>query len=198
MAALRPEVDPYIPEAFSKAEYIVTDAGNRVSRKALILGSQNITVGGKTIIQSGAVIRGDLRRSAGVGAGQAALVSIGKYGMISRNVIIRPPYKTYKGAFNYYPVKVGDNVHIGQGSIIEAASIGSNVHIGKNCVIGRFVIIKDCVQILDDAVVPANAVIPPFSVYGGNPAQFLEELPESFPEAHEEFVTEYFEQFRVR
>lgn len=48
---------------------------------------------------------------------------------------IRPPYKTYRGNFNYYPMKIGDHVHIGANSIVEAATIGSHVEIGKNCVI---------------------------------------------------------------
>lgn len=51
--------------------------------------------------------------------------------------IARPPYKTYRGNFNYYPMKIGDHVHIGAGSVVEAATIGNNVEIGKNCVIVR-------------------------------------------------------------
>jgi carbonic anhydrase/acetyltransferase-like protein (isoleucine patch superfamily) len=47
----------------------------------------------------------------------------------------RPPYKTFRGAFNYYPMKIGDYVHIGAGSVIEAATIGNHVEIGKNCII---------------------------------------------------------------
>lgn len=38
---------------------------------------------------------------------------------------------------NYYPVKIGDFVTIGAGSIVEAAVIGNFVEIGKNCVIVR-------------------------------------------------------------
>ena len=49
----------------------------------------------------------------------------------------RPPYKTYRGNFNYYPMKIGDHVHIGANSIVEAAQIGNHVEIGKNCVIVR-------------------------------------------------------------
>ena len=49
----------------------------------------------------------------------------------------RPPYKTFRGKFNYYPMKIGDHVHIGAGSIVEAASIGNHVEIGKNCIIVR-------------------------------------------------------------
>jgi carbonic anhydrase/acetyltransferase-like protein (isoleucine patch superfamily) len=37
--------------------------------------------------------------------------------------------------FSYYPMKIGDHVHIGEDTVVEAASIGSHVMIGKNCVI---------------------------------------------------------------
>lgn len=32
-------------------------------------------------------------------------------------------------------MKIGDHVTIGEGSIVEAATIGSHVNIGKNCII---------------------------------------------------------------
>ena len=51
--------------------------------------------------------------------------------------VYRPPYKTYRGNFNYYPMKIGDHVHIGANSIVEAATIGNHVEIGKNCIIVR-------------------------------------------------------------
>ena len=50
----------------------------------------------------------------------------------------RPPYKTYRGNFNYYPMKIGDHVHIGANTVVEAAQIGNHVEIGKNCIIVRF------------------------------------------------------------
>ena len=34
-------------------------------------------------------------------------------------------------------MKIGYNVHIGAGSVVEAATIGNCVEIGKNCVIVR-------------------------------------------------------------
>jgi acetyltransferase-like isoleucine patch superfamily enzyme len=51
------------------------------------------------------------------------------------NLVFRPPYKTYRGNFNYYPMKIGDHVHIGANTVVEAATIGNHVEIGKNCVI---------------------------------------------------------------
>ncbi|RKO83140.1 hypothetical protein BDK51DRAFT_14424, partial [Blyttiomyces helicus] len=103
---------------YTPSEYIETDTGNKVSRKSVICGSQNITLGGKTIIQTGCVVRGDLRRA---GAGAACVVAIGRYCLLSQRSIVRPPYKTYKGIFSYYPVKIGDHVVVGEDSVVEAA-----------------------------------------------------------------------------
>lgn len=83
------------PIRYAKADYIETDTGNKVSRKCTICGSQNIILGGKTIIQSGVVVRGDLRR-AGSG-GHAVVVAVGKYCVLGEGSVVRPPYKTYKG-----------------------------------------------------------------------------------------------------
>jgi len=100
----------------------------------------------------------------------------------------RPPYKTYRGTFNYYPMKIGDFVHIGANTIIEAATIGNHVEIGKNCVIvsgllsfdsigfshslypqGKFTIIKDCTKIADNTIIPPNTVIPALTLFAGSP-----------------------------
>jgi len=131
----------------------VKDTGNKVSRRATISGPQNIILGGKTIISNGAIIRGDLKRA---GPGHAVVISLGRYCLVGEGCVMRyvsrplprsseaissrrgpsrPPYKTYRGAFNYYPMKIGDYVHIGANTIVEAATIGNHVEIGKNCVI---------------------------------------------------------------
>ncbi|KAH8917484.1 dynactin, subunit p25 [Atractiella rhizophila] len=184
--------------AYKKADYIETDTGNKVSRKCVICGSQNIMLGGKTIIQN-AIIRGDLRRSSAPTVGSAAVhsivISIGKYCLISDGVVVRPSYKTYKGVFSYYPMKVGDNVHIGANTVLEAASVGNGVEIGKNCVIGRFSILKDNCKIADNSIVTPNTVVPSLCVYGGQPARFIEELPEVTPEVVEQKTKSYYARF---
>lgn len=86
-------------------------------------------------------------------------------------------------------MKIGDHVHIGAGSVIEAATIGNHVEIGKNCIIvsptcntctiwktnvwfeGKFTIIKDCVKIADNTVIPPNTVIPTLALFGGSPGK---------------------------
>nr|CAG8490252.1 11136_t:CDS:2 [Entrophospora candida] len=148
-----------------------------------------------TIIQTDCVIRGDLRRT---GTGHAVVVAIGRYCLLTRGSIIRPPYKTYKGVFSYYPVKIGDHVTIGEGSVVEAAIIGSFVHIGKNCVIGRFAIIKDCCRIEDNTVISPNTVVPSFSIYEGSPGVFVDELPECVQDIYEAKTKDYYSKFQPK
>ncbi|ELU39124.1 dynactin, subunit p25 [Rhizoctonia solani AG-1 IA] len=159
------------------------DTGNKVSRRATIAGPQNIILGGKTVIASGAIIRGDLRRT---GTGSAVVISLGRYCLISEQCIMRPPYKTYRGNFNYYPMKIGDHVHIGAGTVVEAATIGNHVEIGKNY----------CAKIDDNSIVPPNTVIPALARFGGSPAQFIEELPESTMENVEIHTKGYYSRFQ--
>lgn len=59
-------------------------SGNKVSKQTVLCGSQNIVLNGKVIIQSDAIIRGDL-----------ANVRIGRYCIISKNAVIRPPFKKF-------------------------------------------------------------------------------------------------------
>ncbi|EJD07275.1 dynactin, subunit p25 [Fomitiporia mediterranea MF3/22] len=178
---------------YIKNEFIETDTGNKVSRRATIAGPQNIILGGKTIISSGAIIRGDLRRT---GPGHTVVIQLGRYCVIGENCVVRPPYKTYRGQFNYYPMKIGDHVHIGAGSIVEAASIGSHVEIGKNCIISKFVIIKDCAKIADNTVLMPGCVVPALAHFSGAPGQFVEDLPESTQEVIEAETKSYYDRFQ--
>ncbi|KAJ2985583.1 hypothetical protein NUW58_g5453 [Xylaria curta] len=68
----------------AKGEYIETDTGNKVARKAVLVGTQHIMLGGKTVIQAEAMIRGDLARTAqpastpGAAPGSNTAVAIGR------------------------------------------------------------------------------------------------------------------------
>ncbi|RYP61495.1 hypothetical protein DL769_007677 [Monosporascus sp. CRB-8-3] len=174
-----------------KGEYIETDTGNKVARKAILIGTQHIMLGGKTVIQAEAMIRGDLYRTAqsssssGSAPGSNTAVAIGRYCFLSKGCCLRPPGRMYKGSFTYLPLRLGDQVFIGEGSVVQAATIGSHVRIGSNVVIGEFAIIKDYVRILDGTIVPANMVIPSFSIVAGQPARVIGEVPEGGHEAFE-------------
>ena len=49
----------------------------------------------------------------------------------------------------FFPLQIGDNVFIGEGSIVNAAVVSSYVYIGKNVIIGRRCVLKDCKCIFD-------------------------------------------------
>ncbi|KAK4235201.1 trimeric LpxA-like protein [Achaetomium macrosporum] len=175
-----------------RGEYIETDTGNKVARKATLVGTQNIMLGGKTVIQPEVMIRGDLIRTIQASSQSASgappnntAVSIGRYCFLSRGCCLRPPGRLYKGTFTYMPLRMGDHVFVGPGSVIQAASVGSHVHIGTNVVVGEFAIIKDYVRILDGTVVPPNMVIPSLSIVAGQPARLIGEVPEGGHEAFE-------------
>ncbi|KAI5793062.1 trimeric LpxA-like protein [Geopyxis carbonaria] len=174
-----------MPPKQVKGEYIETDTGNKVSRKSVILGSQNIILGGKTIIQADCTIRGDLRRTAAPGQHGNVAIAVGRYCFLGRSSVLRPPGKIHRGQFSYYPMKLGDHVFVGEGAVVEAAILGNYVHIGKDCVIGKFTIIKDCVRIEEGTVIAPGTVIPPFSLVSGRPGVVIEELPETAQEGLE-------------
>ncbi|KAI1397112.1 trimeric LpxA-like protein [Hypoxylon fuscum] len=175
----------------AKGEYIETDTGNKVSRKAILIGTQHIMLGGKTVIQAEAMIRGDLARTtqptsgSGTAPGSNTAVAIGRYCYLSKGCCLRPPGRIYKGSFTFLPLRLGDHVFIGEATVVQAATIGSHVYIGANVVVSEFAIIKDYVRILDGTVIPANMVIPSFSIVAGQPGRVVGEVPEGGHEAFE-------------
>jgi hypothetical protein len=78
------------------------DTGNKVSRRSQIIGTTNIILGGKTVIQAEVIIRGDLLRTypssaPGEKQGNPVAVAIGRYCFFSKQCELRPPGKLYKG-----------------------------------------------------------------------------------------------------
>jgi dynactin 5 len=93
--------------------------------------------------------------------------------IISTNCTLRPPMRISRGQMMFYPIKIGDNVFIGTGTLISALSISSNVHIGANCVLSSFCVVRDNCKILPETVVPSHMMIPPGSIVGGRPARII-------------------------
>lgn len=85
-----------------------------MARKATLVGTQNIMLGGKTVIQQEVMIRGDLIRSlpssssSSGGPPNNTAVAIGRYCFLSRGCCLRPPGRLYKGyAMRQYELKDG-------------------------------------------------------------------------------------------
>lgn len=164
----------------------------------MIYGTQHIMLGGKTVIQAEAVVRGDLYRTPPTPspttdghqqqqqqqqkqhASSATAISIGRYGYISKQAILRPPSRLYRGVYSFFPLRIGDHVFVGERSIVEAATVGNHVHIGREVVIGNMAILKDFAYVLDGAVVPAGMVVPSWCVVGGRPARIIGEVGEGY------------------
>ena len=51
------------------------------------------------------------------------------------NILTPEKVKIFIYRVAFFPIHIGDNVFIGEDSIVNAAQVGSFVHIGKNCVI---------------------------------------------------------------
>jgi len=173
---------PNIP--FSKSEYIETASGNRVSRQSVLCGSQNIILNGKNVVQSEAIIRGDLSN-----------VRIGRYCIISNKAIIRPPFKKFSKGVAFFPLSIGDHVYIGENSIVNAAVVNSYVYIGKNVTIGRRCVLKDCCVIEDNSVLSPETVVPTFARYSGSPAKRVGDLPENTQDVMVDFTKSYYNHF---
>ncbi|PAA75464.1 hypothetical protein BOX15_Mlig010445g2 [Macrostomum lignano] len=169
---------------YNKPEYIETASGNKVCRLTALCGSQNIVLSGKVIIQTEAVIRGDL-----------ANVRIGRSTVISRGAVIRPPFKKFSKGVAFFPLYIGDHVFIGENSVINAAQVGSYVHVGNNCVIGRRCVLKDCSAVADGSVLPAETVVPPFTIFSGSPGQLVGSLPDCTPELMTHLTESYYQHF---
>lgn len=181
-----------------RGEYIETDTGNKVARRAQLHGTQHIILGGRAVIQPQVCIRGDLVRTlppsssstvdppesdAAARAQQqqnTVAVAIGRYSFISSGSVLRPPYKLHRGKTSYHPLKIGEHVFVGPNCVIEAASIGDRVHIGAGSVLGRFAILKEGCRVLEGTVVPGGMVVPSGCVIGGRPGSVLGDVGDGY------------------
>lgn len=93
----RPALPP--PPPAQPGEYIQTAAtGNKISRRSCIYGASNIVLGGKCIVHTGAMIRGDLVRVLRTqGSSSSVVIVTGRYLRLEQGSILHPPAKTYQG-----------------------------------------------------------------------------------------------------
>ncbi|KAJ9471664.1 Dynactin subunit 5 [Diplonema papillatum] len=147
------------PELSTAQQYKVTSRSSKVSTQSVLCGLKKITMKECCIIKKEAVLRADL-----------AHIFLGSYCILGQRSVIRPHWRTTGGKVSFFPIKIGSHVYVGDGSIVEAASIGSCVLIGEHAVVGRKASIKSGVVIEPNTVVPADAILPSFTRWGGDPA----------------------------
>ncbi|CAM4858000.1 unnamed protein product [Rotaria socialis] len=115
---------------YKKSDFIETTSGNKVCRRSIMCGSQNIVLQGKTIVMADCIVRGDL-----------AAVKIGKNCVIGEKCVIRPPFKKFAKA------TIGSYVHIGKNSVI-----------GRRCIIMDCSYILPNTVIPPETVIPSYTV----------------------------------------
>jgi carbonic anhydrase/acetyltransferase-like protein (isoleucine patch superfamily) len=82
-------------------------------------------------------------------------------------------------------VTIGNNVTIAHNAVIHGASIHGNVLIGIGAVVLDHAVIGENSIVAAGAVILADTVVEPGSVYGGNPAKKLKEIS---PELSKELI----------
>jgi dynactin-5 len=173
------------PIFYSKSDFITTKQGNKISRSCVLKGSDKIIVAGKTIIEAGCELHGDL-----------AAINIGRFCILGHNVVLRPPEHVFQGRSSFVPMQIGEHVTIEHHSVLEAAQVGSYVFIGPRCVIGKRCVLSDCCMLLEGTHLAPGSVVPPFAIMGGSPGKLVGKLPESFQEQCTELTGIYYKQFR--
>jgi dynactin-5 len=139
-------------EAASEDPYIKTITGNFVSRNADISETRNVEIKGRSWIEEGVVIRGDLAR-----------IRMGRYCRISTGTILEPAPATASSQGPHAPVSIGSHTLIGPNCHIRAAAIGSYCWIGSDVRMGPRVIVRDACVIEKGVVLGDDTVIPPFT-----------------------------------
>ncbi|MEM1144973.1 MAG: gamma carbonic anhydrase family protein [Pseudomonadota bacterium] len=141
--------------------------GNRVliDPMALVLG--NVTLGDDVSVWPGAVVRGDMHR-----------IVVGDRCSIQDGSVL---HITHASDYNPggWPLIIGDEVTIGHNATVHGCTVGDRVLIGMGAVI------LDGVQIENDVIIAAGAVVPPKRVlasgflYAGTPARQMRPLSDS-------------------
>jgi dynactin 5 len=148
--------------------YIQTSTQNYVSRKAVVEQPSRVELKGKSILEEGCILRGDL-----------AVIRMGRYCYVGSRTTLSPApadndcTTTNNPPKLYIPMIVRGNVYIGPDCKIEASAIGTNVYIGARSCIGPRCILKDNVYVEEDTVLGSDTVIPPFSRVRGNPGKVV-------------------------
>ena len=152
----------------------------------------------KTAEDKGAAAGG---KPSGSGAQSRTAISVGRYTFLAQGCTLHPPCRVFKnpnappaGAssindaavthsqtqLSHYHQKIGEHTYIGPHAHVSAAIIGSNCHVGAYAVIGNGCVIKDCVKVLEGAVMPDGMVASSGVVVGGNPARILGDVGDGF------------------
>eukprot|EP01006_Ploeotia_vitrea_P049858 TRINITY_DN67384_c7_g1_i1.p1 TRINITY_DN67384_c7_g1~~TRINITY_DN67384_c7_g1_i1.p1 ORF type:complete len:305 (-),score=28.38 TRINITY_DN67384_c7_g1_i1:137-1051(-) len=97
-------------------------------------------------------------------------VGIGRNTHIGDTAVVRTPMK------HNISTLIGENVVIGQGALVEAATVDDGAVIGAGAVIMPGCVVGKGAYILPQTVLTQKTIVPPFSVWGGRPGRYLRDV----------------------
>lgn len=152
-------------------EWIETGQGNRISKKAIINGSNKIIIAGHCVISAECIVDGNATILDTEKQGNETFsISIGRYCIIENAVTIRPPVIGYKKDRNSEgkiaicrAIQINSFVWIGAECRVDSQLIGSWVVVGRGSALSRCCKIGDVVIIDRDIEIPENYQVPSYS-----------------------------------
>ncbi len=167
---------------FTSNEYrVIQDKNIKIAKKFFCRGLNDVRLDSMDVIEEDVIIRGDLGK-----------ITIGSGTIIDSGAVLHPCLNAPYPPFDYKHLMIGSHCYIGKNTIVCARSIGNNVYIGNNCILADRVEIGSNVKIPDGSYLPPDTKVLDNSVFGGKPAKYLGEIPETFQLWINEFCSNYY------
>ena len=99
-------------------------------------------------------------------------------------------------AAHYHTLSIGRNTFIGKGCVVKAREIGSSCYIGEGTMVGSRALVGDCVNVLENSVIPDDACYPPYTVVSGSPAAVVGDVEDWWGDEMEFKAEERWQRFK--
>eukprot|EP00884_Botryococcus_braunii_P011654 jgi/Botrbrau1/2048/Bobra.0047s0024.2 len=144
-----------------KGEKPALGPGIFIAPNASVIG--NVTIGQRSSIWYGAVLRGDVNR-----------ILIGENSTILDGVIVHVAKHNPQG--REAPTVIGNNVTIGHGATLHAVTVEDGSLVGMGAILLDGVKVQNGAIVAAGAVVPPGKIVPTGEVWGGSPAKLIRRL----------------------
>ena len=144
-----------------QSAFFLTGSHSRITQNGKFVGLKKIQVTGKSIIEHNTTMRGDL-----------AKIKIGYYVVIGEGTVLKPAEK-FGDQLSFIDMTIGDYTVIGRHCVIRAWQIGCCCWIGEGSVINNKCVVEDCGMVLENTVLAPGTVVPPYTVFAGNPGMYI-------------------------
>mmetsp|Transcript_26140 Transcript_26140/g.22894 ORF Transcript_26140/g.22894 Transcript_26140/m.22894 type:complete len:261 (-) Transcript_26140:90-872(-) len=167
-----------------QSAFFLTGSHSRITQNGKFVGLKKIQVTGKSIIEHNTTMRGDL-----------AKIKIGYYVVIGEGTVLKPAEK-FGDQLSFIDMTIGDYTVIGRHCVIRAWQIGCCCWIGEGSVINNKCVVEDCGMVLENTVLAPGTVVPPYTVFAGNPGRCIGRLPPTFDMIMNEHTHAFYAAFK--